>query len=65
MLGAGAVGILATLLLRLAGGEVWTASLEPASDPRAALVGECGARYVSLGDTGWTRSVGRRAGSIS
>ena len=52
VLGAGAVGILATLLLRLAGTEVWTASLEPAGDPRAALVGECGARYVSLGDTG-------------
>ncbi len=51
VLGAGAVGILATLLLRLDRVDVWTASLEPADDPRATLVGACGARYVSLGDT--------------
>ena len=32
VLGAGAIGLLATLLLRLEGVEVWIASLEPASD---------------------------------
>jgi glucose 1-dehydrogenase len=47
VLGAGAVGMLTTLLLRLAGLEVWTASREPADDPRAELVALCGARYVT------------------
>jgi threonine dehydrogenase-like Zn-dependent dehydrogenase len=43
ILGAGAIGILVTYLLRLEGVEVTTASLEPARP----LVEECGARYVS------------------
>jgi glucose 1-dehydrogenase len=43
VLGAGAIGILSTFLLRLAGVEVWTAGLEPHAD----LVTACGARYVS------------------
>ena len=51
VLGAGAVGMLATYLLRLDGVEVWTVALEPAGDPRAALVEACGARYVSTRDT--------------
>ena len=51
VIGAGAVGALATLLLRLAGVDVWTASLEPAGDPRATLVEASGARYVSLSRT--------------
>jgi threonine dehydrogenase-like Zn-dependent dehydrogenase len=44
VLGAGAVGILTTFLLRLEGIEVWTASLEPESE----LVEAAGARYVQL-----------------
>ena len=48
--GAGAIGMLSTYLLRLEGLEVWTAAREPNSDPRAGLVGACGARYVSTTD---------------
>lgn len=44
--GAGAVGLLTTLLLRLAGVEVWVASLERQSELADAL----GAHYVSIGD---------------
>jgi threonine dehydrogenase-like Zn-dependent dehydrogenase len=43
VVGAGAIGMLSTYLLRLAGVEVWTAALEPDND----LVPACGARYVS------------------
>jgi threonine dehydrogenase-like Zn-dependent dehydrogenase len=46
VLGAGAIGILSTFLLRLAGVDVWTAGLEAQVD----LVTECGARYVSTKD---------------
>jgi threonine dehydrogenase-like Zn-dependent dehydrogenase len=46
VLGAGAIGVLSTYLLRLAGVGVWTAALEPHSD----IVTECGARYVSTND---------------
>ena len=47
VLGAGAVGTLSTYLLRLAGLEVWTASLEPANN----LVTACGAHYGALPGT--------------
>ena len=47
VVGAGAIGMLSTYLLRLAGVDVWTASLEPSSD----LVTASGARYVSTSDT--------------
>jgi glucose 1-dehydrogenase len=40
--GAGAIGLLTTYLLRLAGVEVWTVSLEPTSE----LVERSGARYL-------------------
>jgi glucose 1-dehydrogenase len=43
VIGAGAIGLLMTYLLRLADVEVWTASLEPEND----LVEQCGANYVS------------------
>ncbi|SRR6266545_3478577 len=43
VIGAGAIGFLTTYLLRLAGVEVWTASLEDANE----LVEQSGARYVS------------------
>jgi threonine dehydrogenase-like Zn-dependent dehydrogenase len=46
VLGAGAIGILSTYLLRLAGVDVWTAGLES----RVDLVTACGARYVSTKD---------------
>jgi threonine dehydrogenase-like Zn-dependent dehydrogenase len=45
VIGAGAVGMISTLLLRLHGLEVWTASLEPSNDVVEAL----GARYVATG----------------
>ena len=47
VIGAGAIGLATTYLLRLADVEVWTASLEPANE----LVEACGARYVSTDDT--------------
>jgi glucose 1-dehydrogenase len=46
VLGTGAIGVLSTYLLRLAGIEVWTAGLEPQVD----LVTACGARYLSSAD---------------
>lgn len=49
VLGAGAIGMLSTYLLRLAGLEVWTAARSPAG-PRADLVSASGARYVSTAD---------------
>jgi len=47
VIGAGAIGVLMTFLLRLAEIEVWTASLEPENE----LVERCGAHYVSTRDT--------------
>ena len=47
VLGAGAIGMLSTYILRLAGLDVWTAARSPADDPRARLVEASGARYVS------------------
>jgi len=44
--GAGPVGLLAAMLLRLQGVEVWMASLEERSEVAAAL----GARYARIGD---------------
>jgi len=44
--GAGAVGVLATMLLRLQGLDVWTASLEPKNE----IVDALGAHYVQSGD---------------
>lgn len=50
VLGAGAIGMLSTYLLRLAGLDVWTAAREPAGGRGAELVAACGARYVSTAD---------------
>ena len=47
VIGAGAIGLLTTYLLRLADVEVWTASLEPENE----LVEQSGAHYVSTQDT--------------
>ena len=51
VLGAGAIGMLSTYFLRLAGYDVWTASRGARGDEKSALVEACGARYVSTGDT--------------
>jgi threonine dehydrogenase-like Zn-dependent dehydrogenase len=45
VIGAGAVGMLSTLLLRLQGIDVWTASLEPSNE----LVEAVGGHYVASG----------------
>jgi glucose 1-dehydrogenase len=47
VIGAGAIGLVMTYLLRLADVEVWTASLEPESE----VVEQSGAKYVSTQDT--------------
>jgi glucose 1-dehydrogenase len=47
VIGAGAIGMLSTYLLGLAGLDVGTASRPPGSDPRAGLAVASGARYVS------------------
>jgi glucose 1-dehydrogenase len=47
VIGAGAVGTLATFMLRLDGVDVWTASLEP----RSELAVAAGAHYVSTVET--------------
>jgi threonine dehydrogenase-like Zn-dependent dehydrogenase len=47
VIGAGAIGMLSTYLLRLAGLEVWTAARSPTGEARAELVAASGARYVS------------------
>ena len=47
VIGAGAIGLLMTYLLRLAGVDVWTASLEPENE----LVEQSGAHYASTHDT--------------
>jgi glucose 1-dehydrogenase len=47
VLGAGAIGVLATFFLRLDGYEVWTASRGAAGTDKAELVEVAGARYVS------------------
>jgi glucose 1-dehydrogenase len=48
VLGAGAIGLLTTHLLRLAGVEVWTASLEETNE----LVEQAGAHYLSTDGDG-------------
>jgi threonine dehydrogenase-like Zn-dependent dehydrogenase len=50
LLGAGAIGLLSTYLLRVEGLEVWTAARSPGG-PRADLVAAAGARYVCTTET--------------
>jgi threonine dehydrogenase-like Zn-dependent dehydrogenase len=50
VLGAGAIGMLATYLLRLDGLETWTAARSPGGE-KAALVAAAGATYVSTAAT--------------
>jgi threonine dehydrogenase-like Zn-dependent dehydrogenase len=51
VLGAGAIGMLATYLLRLRGVETWTAARSPAGGEKAELVAAAGARYACAEDT--------------
>jgi threonine dehydrogenase-like Zn-dependent dehydrogenase len=51
VLGAGAIGMLLTYLLRLADIDVWTVDRGPAGDARSSLVTAAGARYVSTAET--------------
>ena len=48
VIGGGAVGVLSTMLLRLQGVDVWTASLETSNEIAETL----GAHYVCTGETG-------------
>lgn len=50
VLGAGAIGVLASYQLRLAGYDVWTAGRSAPTTEKAALVAASGARYVSTAD---------------
>src|SRR3954447_550162 len=50
VLGTGAIGMLATYLLRMDGLEGWTAS-RSAGGEKARLVAACGARHVATGET--------------
>jgi threonine dehydrogenase-like Zn-dependent dehydrogenase len=50
VVGAGAIGMLATYFLRLEGFDVWTSSQEPADSPKAELVAAAGATYVPVAD---------------
>ncbi len=51
VLGAGAVGLLATCLLRLRGIEVRTVATRPAESLKARLVAQTGAEYVNAKET--------------
>jgi glucose 1-dehydrogenase len=50
VLGAGPVGMLGAMLLRLRGCRVWVYSREEVGSPRAALVREMGATFLSAAD---------------
>ncbi len=51
VVGSGAIGMLATYLLRLADHEVWTAARRPAGSEKAMLIDAAGATYVSTAQT--------------
>lgn len=51
VLGAGAIGMLATYLLRLDGLDVWAADLEPPGGEKAELVEAAGATYLPAAET--------------
>ena len=50
VLGTGAIGMLATYLLRLRGFDVWTAGRSAATEQRAQLAAASGATYFSTAD---------------
>jgi threonine dehydrogenase-like Zn-dependent dehydrogenase len=51
VIGAGAIGMLATYMLRLAGQEVWTVARSAPDSEKGRLVSASGARYVSTAET--------------
>ncbi len=51
VVGAGAIGMLATYFLRLEGLDVWTAARGPATSLKGELVAASGAEYVSVAET--------------
>jgi glucose 1-dehydrogenase len=51
VLGAGPVGLLGAMALRVRGFETWVYSLEPAEDPKARWVESVGGRYLSAATT--------------
>ena len=51
VIGAGAIGMLAAYMLRLADFEVWVAARGPAGSDKAQLVEAAGARYLSTAET--------------
>jgi glucose 1-dehydrogenase len=51
VIGAGAIGMLATYMLRLAGQEVWTVARSAPDSEKGRLVAASGARYVSTAET--------------
>ena len=51
VIGAGAIGMLATYMLRLAGQEVWTVARSETESDKGRLVAASGARYVSTRQT--------------
>src|SRR4051794_39394616 len=51
VLGAGQIGLLATLMLRLRGLEVYTLATRPAPNLKAEIAGAYGATYVSVRET--------------
>jgi threonine dehydrogenase-like Zn-dependent dehydrogenase len=52
VLGVGAIGALASFLLRLEGYDTWALARGPASGEKARIVAEAGTRYVSTAETG-------------
>ena len=63
VLGAGPIGLLATLALRLRGLEVHTLDVVPPESEKAALVRACGAIYVNGRET-HLAELARRAGNL-
>jgi threonine dehydrogenase-like Zn-dependent dehydrogenase len=51
VVGAGAIGMLATYMLRLEGHEVWTVARSAPDSEKGRLVAATGARYVSTAET--------------
>ena len=51
VVGAGAIGMLATYMLRLAGQDVWTVARSAPGSEKGRLVAASGARYVSTAET--------------
>lgn len=62
VLGAGTIGLLASLVFRLRGLEVVTFGRTPGPYRNSELIGELGAEYVSTGETGVSEFAARHGG---